>query len=56
MTPDRRLEVSGRTREEYENGRDYYALAGSRVRVPERPEDRPAIEHLRWHNENRYLG
>jgi len=56
VTPALQLEVSHRIREDYENGRDYYALHGRALRVPSRAGDRPAAEFLRWHNEEAYLG
>lgn len=55
VTPDLRFEVSRRIREDYENGRDYYALHGREVAVPPPPELRPDPAALRWHNE-RFLG
>lgn len=51
-----RLEVSRRLHEDFENGRDYYALSGNALRVPPRPDSRPASEFLSWHNENVYRG
>lgn len=56
VTPEYRFEVSRRIKEEFENGRDYYALHGSRIRLPQEITDRPATESLIWHNEQRYLG
>lgn len=57
ITPELRLEVSSRIREEYENGRDYYALAGQPLRAtPEEPFARPDPEMLRWHNKNLFAG
>ena len=56
VTPEYRFEVSRRIKEEFENGRDYYALHGSRIRLPHDIADRPAVESLIWHNEQRYLG
>lgn len=57
ITPDLRIEVSRRIREEYENGRDYYALAGQPLRVtPDELFARPDPEMLRWHNENLFAG
>jgi putative restriction endonuclease len=56
VTPEYRFEVSRRIKEEFENGRDYYALHSTRIRLPERIEDRPAVESLIWHNEQRYRG
>ncbi|HEX7118174.1 MAG TPA: HNH endonuclease [Longimicrobiales bacterium] len=51
ITPEHRLEVSRRLREEYDNGRTYYPLHGARLRVPRSERDRPDPELLRWHNE-----
>ncbi len=56
VTPEARLEVSSRIREEFENGRDYYALHGKEIRLPTRPELRPSPALLSWHNENVFLG
>lgn len=56
VTPDYHFEVSKRIKEEFENGRDYYKLDGSEIRLPEKLIHHPAVEALRWHNENRYLG
>jgi putative restriction endonuclease len=56
VTPDYHFEVSRRIKEEFENGRDYYALDGSPIRLPHDPANRPAAESLIWHNEQRYLG
>ncbi len=50
---DYRLEVSPRIREEFENGRQYYALAGTPLAVlPDRDVDRPGESFIEWHNEN----
>ncbi len=56
ITPDYRLEVSRRIRDEFENGRDYYALHGRDVRVPAAPDQRPAPILLDWHNTQRFKG
>jgi putative restriction endonuclease len=56
VTPDYRFNVSRRIKEEFENGRDYYRLDGSPIRLPARTNDYPLAEALRWHNEERYLG
>jgi putative restriction endonuclease len=56
VTPEYGFEVSRRIKEEFENGRDYYALHGSRIRLPQDAGHRPAVESLIWHNEERYLG
>jgi putative restriction endonuclease len=53
---DMRVEVSRRIREDYENGRDYYALAGRALQIPADPSARPNPEFLNWHASNRFLG
>lgn len=53
VTEDYRIEVSKRIREQYENGKDYYALHGKGLgNLPARPDERPNPEYLRWHNES----
>jgi putative restriction endonuclease len=55
ITTDRKVEVSGRIREEFENGRDYYALHGRELKVlPKHEEDWPCREFLEWHLSNRF--
>jgi putative restriction endonuclease len=56
VTPELRLEVSRRIREDFHNGRHYYALHGEPVREPGDPRQRPAADFLRWHNEQAFLG
>jgi len=51
ITPEKVLLVSKRIKEEFENGREYYAMHGKTVRDPLRIDDRPSIEALRQHNE-----
>jgi putative restriction endonuclease len=51
VTLDYRVEVSRRIREEFENGRHYYALHGQLLTVLPRHESaRPAPEFLEWHH------
>ncbi len=56
VTPDLRFEVSRRIREEFENGRHYYALHGQEIRPPRHPSEGPDPAALSWHNEQRFLG
>lgn len=52
VTPERRIEVSRRIKEEFENGRDYYRFHGERLRVePGNPAEMPDAGYLGWHNE-----
>lgn len=50
VTTDFKVEVSRRIREEFENGRHYYAFQGQSLALPRREADRPAREFLEWHN------
>lgn len=56
VDPNFRFEVSRRIREDFENGRDYYKLAGAHLNVPDDALKRPDIQLLRWHNESKFLG
>jgi len=56
VTPELRLEVSRRIREDFDNGRHDYALHGDPVRQPADPAQRPSADFLRWHNEEAFLG
>jgi len=52
VDPDFRVVVSGRIREEFENGREYYRYDGQRLsNLPSRDE-MPERSFLTWHNEN----
>ena len=52
VTPERRIEVSRRIKEEFENGRDYYRFHGEKLVVePNDPVERPDVGYLAWHNE-----
>jgi putative restriction endonuclease len=42
--------VSGRIREEFENGRDYYQLHGKPIRLPRETGSLPSREYLAFHN------
>jgi putative restriction endonuclease len=53
VTPDLRVEVSPRIRQEWFNGKAYYRLHGEPLAViPEDERDRPRADLLAWHNEN----
>jgi putative restriction endonuclease len=55
VSTDGRFEVSRRFREEFENGRQYYAMHGAPITLPERPDWQPSKEALTWHN-GKFLG
>ena len=56
VSPEHRFLVSRKIKEEFENGRDYYAMHGSQIRLPANSLHRPDGEALLWHNDQRFLG
>jgi putative restriction endonuclease len=56
VTPDHVFRVSDSLREEFNNGRSYYGLAGTRIHLPESQALRPDTELLGWHAQNVYRG
>jgi putative restriction endonuclease len=51
------VEVSHRTKEDLGNGKEYYAHHGSKLIIlPEKNDQLPDTNYLRWHNENVHLG
>lgn len=57
ITPEYKVEVSKKLKEDYENGKSYYPYHGKPLIIlPDRPADRPAQELLIWHNENMFKG
>ncbi|MCG8355524.1 MAG: HNH endonuclease [Kiloniellales bacterium] len=56
VTPNLDFEVSRRIKEEFENGRHYYALHGHRISAPEDALLRPDPDALTWHNEHCFRG
>jgi putative restriction endonuclease len=56
VTPKLHLEVSRRIKEEFENGRDYYALHGRALALPTPADLAPARDFLDWHASNVFRG
>jgi len=56
VTKDYRFEVSRCIKEEYENGRDYYAMHGRNLFIPQNQALKPSSEFVSWHNENVFRG
>lgn len=52
---EHRFVVSPRLREDFQNGRHYYALAGQELGLPKRSDHLPDADALRWHREERFL-
>jgi putative restriction endonuclease len=55
VTPDFRIKVSKQLKEEFDNGRDYYAMSDKPLIVlPREARDRPSHEFVEWHNEYKF--
>ena len=55
VTPDLRVRVSRRIREEFENGHDYYELDGRAINAPAVGSP-PRREYLEWHADTVFRG
>jgi putative restriction endonuclease len=51
VTPEYKIEVSQRIKEEFNNGKEYYATHGTKLAVPESIAFLPNPSLLQWHNE-----
>jgi putative restriction endonuclease len=57
ITPDLKVEVSKRIKEEFQNGKEYYKFHGGDLyNLPSRMKDKPESRFVEWHNENIYKG
>jgi putative restriction endonuclease len=57
ITPDLRVEVSGHLKNDFSNGREYYAMHGKQLIIlPNQVQDKPGHEFVEWHNENIFRG
>jgi putative restriction endonuclease len=55
--PNCSIEVNHRIKEDFGNGKEYYAHHGSKLIIlPERIDQLPDPNYLEWHNENIFLG
>jgi putative restriction endonuclease len=55
ITPEYEFRASRRLKDEFDNGEEYFAMQGSELWLPGRPEDRPGKEYLEWHNRVMFL-
>jgi len=51
-----RFVVSARLKQDYDNGREYYAMHGRQIAVPDALALRPREEALAWHREHVFVG
>jgi len=55
VTPEYKIEVSRKIKEEFNNGKHYYTFHGKELyALPKIITDRPSLDFIRWHNENVY--
>lgn len=54
VTPDYKVEVSRRIKEEFDNGKEYYSMHGNAIHLPSVEQFRPSQEMLTYHNEKIY--
>jgi putative restriction endonuclease len=55
VTPELDVVVSQRLKADFNNGADYLALHGSRLRHTSKQNEAPNPEFLDWHNQNRFV-
>lgn len=56
VSEDQHFEVSRRLKTDFDNGKHYYDLHGTKLRAPLRHCRPPATDALRWHRDHRHLG
>jgi putative restriction endonuclease len=56
ISSDGKLEVGHRLKEDFENGKHYYAMHGQPIFRPKEPDQRPKRGFLEWHQTNSFLG
>lgn len=57
ITPELKVEVSKRIKEEFQNGKEYYQFHGKELLyLPKQEVQKPRREFIQWHNENVYRG
>lgn len=57
ITPKYEIEVSRKIKEEFNNGKNYYAFHGKKLfTIPKSPTDKPSLSFIQWHNENVFKG
>lgn len=56
VTPDYEFRVGDSLRADFNNGRSYYALSGSRIALPDNAVWLPSRERLEWHQQEVFRG
>ncbi len=56
ITPEYRLRVSARLKQDFDNGDQYYQRQNNIIWTPARDEDKPNRQSLEWHADSVFLG
>jgi putative restriction endonuclease len=56
VTPDLRVLVSQRLKEDFDNGEPYYPFRGQQIQIPKDRAAQPNREALEWHSQSVFLG
>lgn len=57
ISPELKVEVSKKLKEEFSNGKEYYKFHGSSIiALPNKTLDKPSGQYIEWHNNNIYKG
>lgn len=56
VTPEHRVLVSRKLKEDFDNGEPYYRFHGTKIRLPDRAEEQPSRELLEWHADTVFRG
>lgn len=56
ITTDYHFKVSQRIKTDFNNGKNYYALHGVQLSIPEKEDLRLSSEFIMWHNEKKFRG
>jgi len=56
VTPERKVLVSKKLKDDFDNGEPYLPLAGNKIHVPSNEAEQPAKEFLEWHVDTVYRG
>jgi putative restriction endonuclease len=53
ITPEYKIEVSKKIKEEFNNGKHYYVFHGRELQsLPQIIQNRPSLDFIKWHNDN----
>ena len=56
VTPDRRIHVSRKLKDDFDNGEPYLPFNGRQIDVPRAPNEQPAPKFLEWHADTVFRG